>query len=203
MDYLKELVQLRDRCRARIVSDHLCWTGVDGLNLHDLLPLPYTEEALAHIAERVSVVQDVLGHSLVLENPSTYLEFEYSHLTEWGFLAELSRRTGCGLLLDVNNVYVSATNHGFDADTYLAAMPWDQVAYFHLAGHSVYETHLLDTHDGPVCDDVWGLYRKAHELSGGRSTLMEWDGNIPSFEEVRAEAWKAKAIRGEPEQQHA
>jgi len=194
MAYLAELAVLRKRCGARMISDHLCWTGVDGTQLHDLLPLPYTEEALAHIAGRVAIVQDTLGERLVLENPSTYLEFTYSPMTEWEFLSALAKSTGCGLLLDVNNIYVSAQNHGFDPHAYLNGISWDHVAYFHLAGHSVYETHLLDTHDTHVCEDVWDLYAEALRLSGGRSTLVEWDANIPEFEEVRAETWKARAL---------
>lgn len=197
MDYLAELKKLRQRCGARWISDHLCWTGVDGVNLHDLLPLPYTEEALDHLAARIRTVQDFLGEPIVLENPSTYLEFSYSGLTEWEFLAELANASGCGLLLDVNNVFVTATNHGFDPADYLAGIPWDKVVYFHLAGHTRFETHLLDTHDGPVCDEVWQLYGDAHRLSGGRSTLMEWDAQIPSFEDVRSETWKARALREE------
>ena len=193
--YLQELRALRDRCGARLVSDHLCWTGVDGQNLHDLLPLPYTEEALRHLVPRIAQVQDVLEAPLVLENPSTYLEFEHSTLSEQEFLAALTRESGCALLLDVNNVYVSSQNHGFDAEAYLDGIPWPQVAYFHLAGHTRHDTHLIDTHDAPVCDDVWQLYARAHALSGGRSTLLEWDASIPPFEEVRAEAWKAKARR--------
>lgn len=193
LDYLAELKRLSVRCGARWVSDHLCWTGVDGTNLHDLMPLPYTEEALALLVERVGIVQDILEAPLVLENPSTYLEFSYSAMTEWDFLSQLAQATGCGLLCDVNNIYVSSQNHGFDPLTYLRALPWAHVVYFHLAGHTRYETHLLDTHDHPVCDEVWQLYAEACRLSRGRSTLLEWDGHIPSFDEVRAEAWKAKA----------
>jgi uncharacterized protein (UPF0276 family) len=196
-DYLRDLVALRDRIAARFVSDHLCWTGVGGVNLHDLLPMPYSEEALAHVARRVRQVQDFLGAPLVLENPSTYCEFAGQPMTEWEFLRSLVEETGCGLLLDVNNIYVSATNHGFSAQEYLDAVPWDRVVQFHLAGHSDCGTHLLDTHDAVVCDPVWELYREAHRRSGGRSTLVEWDANIPAFDEVRAEARKAAAIRGE------
>jgi len=197
--YLAELKQLRERCGARLVSDHLCWTGVDGVNLHDLLPLPYSEEALRHLVGRIRQVQDVLEMPLILENPSTYAEFAYSTMSEWEFLAAMAEESGCGLLLDVNNIFVSCENHGLDAREYLAGVPWDHVVYFHLAGHSVFETHRLDTHDDHVCDEVWELYHEAHRLSGGRSTLLEWDANIPSFDEVRAEAWKAKAYRGPAE----
>jgi hypothetical protein len=195
VDYLRELRALRDRCGARFVSDHICWTGVDGVNLHDLLPLPYTEEALALMVAKVRQVQDFLGQPLVLENPSTYVEFAHSAMSEPQFLQALVAETGCGLLLDVNNVFVCAMNHGFDAARYLDEVPWDSVVQFHLAGHSRFDTHLLDTHDAHVCDEVWELYRRAHRLSGGRSTLLEWDANIPPFDEVRAEAWKARVFR--------
>ncbi len=196
-DYMRELKTLRDRCGARFVSDHICWTGVDGTNLHDLLPLPYTGEALEVMAAKVRQVQDILEAPLVLENPSTYLEFAHSEMSETEFLRELTKATGCGLLMDVNNVFVCASNHGFDAAQYLRELPWNHVAQFHLAGHSVYETHRLDTHDAPVCDEVWELYDLAHQLSGGRSTLLEWDDNIPEFDEVVAEAHKATRYRGE------
>ncbi|MEM7199591.1 MAG: DUF692 domain-containing protein [Planctomycetota bacterium] len=196
-DYLVQLRALRERCGARIVSDHVCWTGVDGTNLHDLMPLPYTQEALALLAARIGQVQDTLEAPLVLENPSTYVEFTHSAMTEWEFLAAMTRESGCGLLLDINNVFVSCTNHGWDPHAYLAGIPWDRVVYFHLAGHTRFETHLLDTHSAPVCDEVWELYAEAHQRSGGRSTLLEWDADIPSFAEVRAEAWKAKAWRGD------
>jgi len=196
MDYLRELKKLRHRCGAVFVSDHLCWTGVGGKNLHDLLPIPYTQEALDHLVPRIAQVQDVLEMPLVLENPSTYLEFADSTMSEPEFLAALTRESGCGLLMDVNNVHVCARNHGFDPHEYLEQVPWDRVVQFHLAGHTVYETHLLDTHSAPVCDEVWGMYARAWELSGGRSTLLEWDADIPSFEKVRDEARKAKLYRG-------
>jgi len=190
-DYLHELKALATRCRARWVGDHLCWTGVGGTNLHDLLPLPYTRAALAHVCERVRAVQDVLERPLVLENPSTYLQFAGAELPEEAFLAELATATGCGLLVDVNNVCVSAHNHGFDAERYLRALPWDHVVYFHLAGHSVRATHRFDTHDQPVCREVWQLYGLACELGGGRSTLLEWDAAIPPLATVHDEARKA------------
>ncbi|MFO1077383.1 MAG: DUF692 domain-containing protein [Planctomycetota bacterium] len=189
--YLRELRALQRRCRARWISDHLCWTGVDGQNLHDLLPMPYTKAALRHVAARVRAVQDLLEQPLVLENPSTYLQFAGADFTEPQFLRELCAATGCGLLLDVNNVFVCAENHGFDAEAYLRQVPWDHVVYFHLAGHTVHATHRLDTHDRPVCAEVWELYGLAHELSGGRSTLLEWDADVPEFATVHREARKA------------
>lgn len=191
-EYLKALKGLAERCHARMVSDHLCWTGVSGTNLHDLLPLPYTHEALRHVARRVVQVQEILERPLVLENPSTYLEFAQSRMSEPEFLNALAKETGCGLLLDVNNVFVSCSNHGLDPRAWLDAIEWRRVAYFHLAGHTRYPTHILDTHDAPVCDEVWELYAHALERSGGRSTLLEWDAKLPSFDEVRKEAWKAK-----------
>ncbi|MCA8948190.1 MAG: DUF692 domain-containing protein [Planctomycetes bacterium] len=197
-DYLRELRALQQRCRSRWISDHICWTGVEGKNLHDLLPLPYTKAALRHLVGRVNAVQDILEQPLVLENPSTYLQFTHADFTEPEFLAELTSATGCGLLMDVNNVFVCASNHGFDASEYLRAVPWDHVVYFHLAGHTVYETHRLDTHDHPVCPEVWQLYRLAHELSGGRSTVLEWDADIPDFKTVHREARKAERYRKPP-----
>jgi uncharacterized protein (UPF0276 family) len=189
--YLRGLKALQQRCKAKWISDHLCWTGVDGKGLHDLMPMPYSEEALRHLAARVHQVQDLLEQPLILENPSTYLEYAKADYSEPEFLRELCARTGCGLLLDVNNVFVCASNHGFDGADYLRAVPWDHVVYFHLAGHTVYETHRLDTHDHPVCREVWQLYALANELCGGRSTLLEWDGKIPSFQRTHNEAKKA------------
>ncbi len=196
--YVRRLAALRTRCRARVVSDHLCWTSADGVQLHDLLPLPYTEEALAWLVPRVRAVQDVLGAPLVLENPSTYVEFTSSMLSEPEFLRALCDATGCRLLLDVNNIYVSCENHRWNASAYLAAVPWERVDYFHLAGHTRYDTHLFDTHDGPVCDAVWTLYADAHRRSGGRSTVIEWDADIPAFDVVWAEAERALALRAAP-----
>ncbi|MCU0862551.1 MAG: DUF692 domain-containing protein [Planctomycetes bacterium] len=196
--YLKALKALQQRCGARWISDHLCWTGVDGKHLHDLLPIPYTKATLRHLVQRVRAVQDLLEQPLVLENPSTYLQFADADFTEPQFLQELTAATGCGLLMDVNNVFVCAENHGFDAEAYLRAVPWDHVVYFHLAGHTVHATHRLDTHDRPVCKEVWQLYALAHRLSGGRSTLLEWDGSIPDFATVHAEARKALRHRRAP-----
>ena len=193
--YVKELAALQRRCSARWVSDHLCWTGVGGIGLHDLMPMPYTEAALRHLQRRVHQVQDMLGQPIVLENPSTYLEYAHRDFGEPEFLAALSEATGCGILLDVNNVFVCASNHGYDAADYLRRVPWDRVVYFHLAGHTVHETHRLDTHDHPVCKEVWQLYALACELSGGRSTLLEWDASIPDFATTHREARKAAKYR--------
>ncbi len=191
-EYLARLKALADRCGAAWVSDHLCWTGVLGRNLHDLLPLPYTEECLGHIVGRVRQVQDVLERPLVLENPSSYVEFKSSTMPEWEFLARLAEDADCGLLLDVNNVYVSSFNHGFDPEDYIRAIPHERVVQYHLAGHTNYGTHIIDTHKGHVIDEVWALFRLSWGLSGGRSVLLEWDDEIPEFEVVHAEALRAR-----------
>ena len=196
-DYLGAVKRLADAIDPAFVSDHLCWTAREGHNLHDLLPLPYTEEALAHVAGRVNAVQDLLRRPLVLENPSTYLAFAASQMTEWEFLTALTRATGAKLLLDVNNVYVSARNHGFSADAYLAGIPVDAVAQFHLAGHTDLGTHVIDTHDAPVCDAVWALYRKAVRRFGRVATLIEWDAQIPPFETLLEESRRAAAVADE------
>ena len=195
-DYLRELRDLRDRVGARWVSDHLCWTGVAGKNTHDLLPLPYNAESLKHVATRVKQVQDFMGAPLALENPSTYVEHTTSTMTEWDFLAALCEEADCALLLDVNNVYVSAFNHGFDAAAYLAAIPYDRVVQFHVSGHTNHVTHIIDSHIGPVIDPVWKLLGEAHRRAGGASTLLEWDAEIPSFEETHADALRAKEFIG-------
>ncbi len=193
LDYLRQLSALADRVDAVWVSDHLCWTGMAHHNSHDLLPIPYNQETLAHLVDRVRVAQDVLRRPLMFENPSTYVEFTNSDLSEWVFLAALAEEADCGLLLDVNNIYVSCFNHGWDADAYLAAIPWERVVQFHLAGHTHHGTHILDTHSGPVIDEVWALYRQAAQRSGGRATLIEWDADIPPFAELAREAGRARA----------
>jgi uncharacterized protein (UPF0276 family) len=190
--YLAELRSLRDRTGALWVSDHLCWTGVAGKNTHDLLPMPYSEEALDHVVERVRAVQDFLGAPLALENPSTYVEFAGKAMREWEFLARLAEEADCALLLDVNNVFVSAYNHGFDPDTYFAAIPFDCVVQLHVAGHTHHGTHIIDTHVGPVKDDVWRLLGGAWRRTGGASVLLEWDAEIPGFDETHAEALRAR-----------
>jgi uncharacterized protein (UPF0276 family) len=191
--YLRELRALADRFEPSWVSDHLCWTSQSAHQLHDLLPLPWTEELLAHLVPRIARVQDVLGRRLVLENVSTYLAFDGA-LSEWEFFAELVRRADCDLLLDVNNVYVSAYNHGFDARQYVDAIPAQHVAQIHLAGHSNHGTHLLDTHDAPVADAVWDLYRYTIAKLGSVATLIEWDGDVPPLDVVEAEALRARAV---------
>lgn len=193
-DYLSDLKQLAARVQPEWVSDHLCWTGVHGKNMHDLLPLPYTEEALAHVAARIRQVQDFLGRQILIENPSTYLTFKESTLTEWEFLNELTARADCFLLLDINNVYVSAYNHGFDAQTYLNAIPVERVKQFHLAGHDNCGDYIIDTHDAPVIDSVWDLYAHAVRRFGPGSTMIERDDNIPPLEELLTELDRARRI---------
>lgn len=196
-DYLRELKDLARRTRAHWVSDHLCWTGVLGRNTHDLLPLPYTEETLAHVVRRIREVSDYLERPLVLENPSSYVEFAASTMPEWEFLARMAEEADCGLLLDVNNVYVSSFNHGFDAERYVDAVPADRVVQYHLAGHTHKGTHIVDTHSDHAAHPVWQLYARATRRTGDVATLYEWDENIPAFEVVLAEAGKARAFRAQ------
>ena len=191
-EYLRELKALRDRISALWVSDHLCWTGVSGKNSHDLLPMPYTEEALLHVASRIRAVQDYLEAPLILENPSTYVEFSSSTMSEWDFISALAKEADCGLLLDVNNVYVSAYNHQFDPQEYLAAIPYDRVVQFHVAGHTRKGAHIIDTHIGPVIEPVWELLGDAYRLAQGAPVLLEWDAEIPAFEVVHNEALLSK-----------
>jgi hypothetical protein len=199
-DYLRRLRALAEEIHPAWISDHLCWTGVLGTNTHDLLPLPLTEESLAHCVARVSEVQDVLDRPIVLENPSTYLGFTGSTLSEPEFLTGLVDKTGCGLLLDVNNCYVTCFNHGLDPVEYLAAFPMKSVVQMHLAGHTHCGTHIIDTHDRAVVAAVWELFRIAWQRTGRASTLLEWDGNIPSFDACVAELHKARLyMQGEPD----
>lgn len=190
-DYLAKLKRLAEEINAVWVSDHLCWTGVLGLNSHDLLPLPLNETTLDHVASRVRQVQDFLERPLILENPSTYVGFKDTTLSEPEFLRALTDDTGCGLLLDVNNVFVTCFNAGWDPLQYMEAFPFDKVVQMHLAGHQHCGTHIVDTHDQPVCDGVWELFRLAWQRTGGTSTLLEWDGNVPEFERVHAEVLRA------------
>ncbi|HWL08168.1 MAG TPA: DUF692 domain-containing protein [Planctomicrobium sp.] len=196
-DYLTKLKSLARFVNARWVSDHLCWTGIAGHNSHDLLPVPLTEETLRHVTERVKTVQDVLERPLVLENPSTYVTFACATMPEWEFLGRLTEETGCGLLLDVNNVYVSSINHDFDPVEYIESVPHDRIVQVHLAGHTNMGTHCIDTHDGPVIDPVWELYKLTHDRTGGVSTLLEWDAQIPEFPVVHQEVLKARRYVGE------
>lgn len=190
--YLERLKRLAAAVNARWISDHVCWTGVAGLNAHDLLPIPMSEATLRHTVERIRIVQDILERPLVLENPSSYVTFADSTMPEWEFLSRMAEEADCGLLLDVNNVYVSSVNHDFDPVEYLHSIPHHRVVQCHLAGHTNCGTHLIDTHDGEVIDPVWQLYRLAHQMTGGVSTLLEWDAKIPEFPVVHAEVLKAR-----------
>jgi uncharacterized protein (UPF0276 family) len=197
-EYLRKLKALAERTRAHWVSDHLCWTGVAGRNVHDLLPMPYTEEALHHTAGRVRQVSEILERPLVLENPSSYVQFAASSMTEWEFLARLGEEADCGLLLDVNNVYVSSFNHGFDPRAYIDNVPADRVVQYHVAGHTNKGTHILDSHSDHAVAEVWELFRRSCRRTGNVSTLYEWDEDIPDFEVLHAEALKARAYREQP-----
>jgi len=196
-DYLRRLRGLVERLGAPWCSDHLCWTGVGGVDTHDLLPMPLTRATLAHVVVRVKHVQSWRGIPLALENASTYLEFRQSDIPEPEFLAELVDRADCGLLLDVNNVYVSAFNHGFDARAYVDTIPPDRVLQIHVAGHTHRGAYLLDTHSDHVEAEVWDLYRRALARCGPTSTLVEWDESIPAWEVLVAEADKAREVRAE------
>jgi len=196
-EYLRQVRSLADQLQVRWVSDHLCWTGIDGVNLHDLMPVPFTDEALRHIARRIGEVQDFLGRRILVENVSSYLSFRDSEMTEWEFLSALAREADCLLLLDINNVYVSSVNHGFDPLTYLNGVPVERVQQFHLAGHSKVGAHLIDTHDAPVSNEVWNLYEAAVQRFGAVSTMIERDANIPDLGELLAELDVAKITAGQ------
>jgi uncharacterized protein (UPF0276 family) len=193
-DYLTDLKTLAERVEPAWISDHLCWTGVHGVNLHDLLPLPYTEEALDHVATRICRVQDFLGRRIAIENVSSYVTFESSEMDEWTFVRELARRADCWLLLDVNNIFVSAFNHDFDALHYLDTIDPERVVQMHLAGHSDYPTHKIDTHDQPVCAEVFALYAEALQRFGPVSTMIERDDNFSPFAELMDELDQARRI---------
>jgi uncharacterized protein (UPF0276 family) len=195
--HLRKLKALAARIEPALVSEHLSWSSVDRRFLNDLLPLPYTEEALEHICTRIAQVQDFLGRRMLVENISSYLQFSHSTIPEWDFVAEISRRAGCGILLDVNNIYVSASNHRFDPLQYLRAIPAQAVGEIHLAGHESKGGTLIDTHSRPVCDAVWVLYREALDRFGAVPALIEWDNDIPELRVLVGEAHKADAILGE------
>ena len=192
--YLPRLKALVDQIDPVTVSDHLCWTGVGGDNLHDLLPLPFTEEAVEHVVARIHQVQEFLGRRMLLENVSTYVTFKHSTMPEWAFLRTVAERSGCGLLLDLNNIYVNAFNHQFDPHDYLRHVPGELVGQFHLAGHTDRGGYLFDTHSRPVIDAVWELYRAALRRWGPVTTLIEWDEDIPPFPQLAQEAQTARTI---------
>ncbi|MBI3897714.1 MAG: DUF692 domain-containing protein [Gammaproteobacteria bacterium] len=193
-NYLRELKALAQRVEPAWISDHLCWTGVHGKNMHDLLPLPYTEEAIAHVADRIAQVQDTLGRRILIENVSSYVSYRDSAMSEWEFLTNVVERADCLMLLDINNIYVSAFNHGFDAQAYLDGVPRERVQQFHLAGHRHLGTHIIDTHDEPVVDDVWSLYETAVRRFGPISTMIERDDNVPELAELLAELDQARQL---------
>jgi len=179
--YLDALSEMARRFKPAWISDHLCWTGIGGRNLHDLLPLPYTDEVVHHVAARIRQVQDFLGQPILIENVSSYMTFRASTMQEWEFVSAVAEEADCGILLDINNIYVSAFNHGFDPVLYVNSVPPERVVQFHMAGHSDHGTYLLDTHDRPICAEVWRLYELAVRRFGATSTLIEWDDNIPGF----------------------
>jgi uncharacterized protein (UPF0276 family) len=194
-EHLDRLANLVARIDPPWVSDHLCFTGTATVNTHDLLPIPYTRALRDHVVDRIRAVQDRLGRPFAVENVSSYLAYRASEMSEWDFLGEVVEAADCAVLLDVNNIFVSSVNHGFDPHEYLAAVPPDRVLQIHLAGHSVHEGYRLDTHDAEVCDEVWGLYRAAIRRFGSVTTLIEWDGNIPAFSRLQEEAERARRTR--------
>jgi hypothetical protein len=194
-EYLRKLKALASRVDAVWLGDHVCWTGVAGVNGHDLYPIPYTDESLALLVDRIRIVQDFLERPLILENASTYLTFADSTIPEEEFLYRMAQEADCGLLLDVNNVYVSCRNHDLDPRSYLEEIPYERVVQLHLAGHTDKGTHCIDTHDSAVIDPVWELYAEVERRTGGRATLLEWDDNIPPFTELHAELLKAQEFR--------
>jgi uncharacterized protein len=190
--YLHKWRELIRKVEPAWVSDHICWTSRGGQHMHDLLPMPYTMESIQHLAARIEKVQEFLGRKILLENVSSYLEYKASEMTEWEFLRELVKRAGCGLLLDINNIFVSSVNHGFSAKAYIDAIPPESVGQYHLAGHAIQDNCLIDTHDNHVRKEVWELYSYAVKRIGVRSTMIEWDNNIPSFATLVKEVEKAK-----------
>lgn len=196
-EHLRRLKDLVKRTGTPWVSDHLCWGSVDGRYTHDLLPMPYTFEAAKITAQKIQEVRDFLEVPVAVENVSSYAEYHVSEMTEWEFLNEVVERADCGILLDVNNIYVSSRNHSFDPLTYINGVPADRVAQIHIAGHSKFQKYILDTHDHPVIDPVWKLYDRAIQRVGHTATLLEWDDSIPSFQEVHDEALKANRFLAE------
>ncbi|WP_348061169.1 DUF692 domain-containing protein [Dokdonella sp.] len=194
VDYLRQLKKLASSVQPAWISDHLCWTGVDGTNLHDLMPLPYTEEALSHVCARVRQVQDTLGRRILLENVSSYVAFHESQMTEWEFLAELAKRADCLLLLDINNIFVSGSNHDFDPRAFLAGIPVERVQQFHLAGHSYEGGLIIDTHDASIVDPVWQLYADAVRRFGAVSTMIERDDHVPPLDTLLTELDHARSL---------
>lgn len=194
LQYLQQVKELATRVEPVWISDHLCWTGIHGMNTHDLLPLPYTEEAILHIASRIRQVQDYLGRQILIENVSSYLSYKQSEMTEWQFVSEIANRADCYILLDVNNIYVSSVNHEFNPLHYIHAMPAQRIAQIHLAGHSNQGDYIIDTHDAPIIPEVWSLYEETIKCLGPISTMIERDDNIPAITELLVELEHAKKI---------
>lgn len=197
IDYLRQLKALVARVEPAWISDHLCWTGVNGINAHDLLPIPYTWQAVEHLVARIQQIQDFLGRPILIENVSSYLTYKQSEMTEWEFIRELVKRAGCYILLDVNNVYVSAINHQFEPLDYIQAMPAERVVQIHLAGHANHGDYIIDTHDAPVIQPVWALYAATIQHVGQVSTMIERDDNMPPLAELLAEVNEARRISAE------
>ncbi len=193
-DYLKKLKALLDRIEPAWFSDHLCWTGINQKNSHDLLPLPQTKLVVEHVSDRIDQVQNFMGRRMLIENVSSYVTFKDSEMSEWEFISEIANRSGCGILLDINNIYVNSFNHKFDAKEYINAIPKESVAQFHLAGHTNQETFLIDTHSDRMIDPAWDLYKLAVQRFGDVPTLVEWDDHIPTFEVLLDESKKAREI---------
>lgn len=192
--YLRDLKKLINHVQPILISDHLCWTGVHKINTHDLLPLPYTLETIDHVVSRINQVQDCLGRQMMFENVSSYVAFAESEMTEWEFIAEIAKRADCFILLDINNIFVNAFNHGFSDEKYLKHMPMDRVKQFHLAGHKQCQTHIIDTHDANITQDVWDLYAKAVDHFGDVPVVIERDSNIPPLAELMRELDFARAF---------
>ncbi len=193
-NYLQKVKKLAEHINTPWISDHLCYTGVGGANTHDLLPVPYTGKMLEHIVTRIKKVQDILGRNIILENPSSYLEFESSHMSENEFMVQMAEKANCGILLDINNIYVSAFNHNFDAKKYIDSIPAERIVQIHLAGHTNKGDIIIDTHSDHVIDEVWQLYKYAISTKGKISTMVEWDDNIPDFSVLQAEIEKARSF---------
>jgi hypothetical protein len=194
LDYLQHVKELASRVEPAWISDHLCWTGVNGINAHDLLPIPYTRQAINHVVARIHQIQDFLGRPILIENVSSYLTYKQSEMSEWEFILEIVKQADCYILLDVNNVYVSSVNHQFNPIDYIHAMPAERVAQIHLAGHSNYGDYIIDTHDAPVIQPVWDLYAASLKQLGPVSTMIERDDNMPPFAELMMEINQAKRI---------
>ncbi len=194
LSYLQKVKKLAQHINAPWVSDHLCYTGIGGHNTHDLLPVPYTQEMLSHVVARLKETQDILERRIVIENPSSYIEFASSQMPEWEFMVEMAEQADCGILLDVNNIYVTSRNHGLDAKKYIDAIPANRIVQVHLAGHTDKGDVVIDTHSTPVIDDVWKLYKHLLTRTGKVSTMVEWDENVPDFKTLQAELEKARGL---------